>query len=99
MQEIINNVIKHAAAQNLAVDVAYNGDMLTIIVQDDGKGFDVTAAGKKSAQDTGSGLRNMKNRVKVIGGVLNLESSEGMGTKVIITINTRNHLFTKQPNL
>lgn len=94
-QELVNNALKHADAKNLDILLDYNDESLKMVVADDGVGFDTLEVGERDGRDTGRGLKNMQNRVKIIGGVLTLETSKGRGTKVEITINTRNGLLNK----
>ncbi len=96
-QELINNTIKHAEATTLKINLAYNEDMLIMNVADDGKGFDPAAITQRAAGDSGNGLKNMQNRVKIIGGLLTLESSGDAGTRVKIEINTQKSPIV-QPN-
>lgn len=97
-QELLNNAIKHAEAKNLTVELHYFPDDLILTVTDDGKGFSIKNIEKRSAVLSGNGLRNMKNRVKIIGGVLTLESSEDNGTIIKITAPTKNTLLKHPTN-
>lgn len=96
-QELINNTIKHAEATTLTVNLNYNADKLMMTVADDGKGFDPSAVAQRAAGDSGNGLKNMQKRVKIIGGLLTLESSGDAGTRVKIEINTQKSPIA-QPN-
>ncbi len=92
-QELINNAIKHAEAKQIKATVTFFDDSLKMTIEDDGKGFDLEAIEIKNSQNSGNGLRNMKNRVKIIGGVLNLNSIIGKGTNATIEINTQSSLY------
>lgn len=81
IQEVLNNVTKHANASEISIDVHQHEGSHQISITDDGVGFDVE--GTKSA---GIGLRNMKDRIDLIGGRLLLESEPGKGTTVKIMI-------------
>lgn len=96
-QELINNAIKHAEAKNLTIHLNYTPTDLMLTITDDGKGFAMDEVEKRGAMLSGNGLRNMKNRVKIIGGVLTLNSKENMGTEIKITVPTQNSLFKNQP--
>ena len=76
VKEAVHNVIKHAKATELTVHIELNGRVLTIVVQDDGCGFDITT------ESVGNGLTNMKRRLENIGGTCSVESQPGRGTKV-----------------
>jgi signal transduction histidine kinase len=82
IQETVNNIIRHAAADTIRLDATREPNGVTIRIRDNGKGFDAT---KKS---TGLGIQNLRNRSKMIGATLEIQSDPGQGTEVIIAINT-----------
>lgn len=82
VQELINNSIKHAAAKNVVVQVAKENDQLNITVEDDGKGFDTAGL----QQSKGIGWNNIQNRVDILKGRLDVQSSPGAGTSVFIEL-------------
>ncbi len=92
-QELINNAIKHADAKQIRVEVIFSNESLRMTIADDGMGFDTEGIKLKNSITSGNGLRNMKNRVKIIGGVLHLKSIIGKGTTATIEINTQSNLF------
>lgn len=92
-QEVINNALKHADAAKIVVGLNYEPDGLFMTIEDDGKGFNVEETTINGSTNRGRGLRNMQNRVKIIGGVLNLTSNIGKGTKATITIDTQSSLY------
>jgi len=80
IQELINNSIKHAAATSAIVQLTKNDDQLSVTVEDNGKGFDtaiLTAA-------KGIGWSNVQNRVEFLKGKLDVNSSPGNGTSILI---------------
>ncbi len=77
IQELIQNVIKHAAAQQILIQVIYGNDALNITVEDDGRGMD-------DNHKEGMGLKSLKNRTKLHNGKLNIESKIGEGTSVTL---------------
>ncbi len=83
-QEVINNVVKHAAASQLHVVLEYNTAMFELSITDNGRGFDI----EKQYTDNwgGIGLRNMKNRSALIGAKLYISSSKASGTRVHICL-------------
>ncbi len=85
IQEVVNNIIRHAEANSIWLNVKKETDKLEIAIKDNGKGFD---AGKNS---TGVGLQNLKNRSKMINAGLLITSDPGYGTTVTISINTENY--------
>lgn len=75
-KEAMNNVIKHARATQVNVEVTFNDSMLAITIQDNGGGFELAAA------SSGNGLINMKRRMADVGGACLVESCPGRGTTV-----------------
>jgi len=84
VQEALSNIRKHAEATRATINVAAGDNEVTIVVEDDGKGFDVDKAG--NGDWTKFGLRNMKERTDSISGKLFVESSPENGTKVVLSI-------------
>ena len=85
IQELINNIIKHAGANFIEITLDYQRDRLTARVRDNGKGFD------RSEKETGSngkglGLKNIRDRIAMIQGEITLDSTPGEGTQVIIEV-------------
>jgi len=83
VQELLNNVMKHAAATNAFVQLIRQGDRLNLILEDDGKGFDTTLA----SNHEGAGLLNIRSRVDYLKGRLDIHSEPGKGTLVNIEFN------------
>ena len=81
IKEGLHNIVKHANAKLIKLKITTNTEYLKIELVDDGDGFDLNAS-----EDTGFGLSNMRNRSKVVGGTLKLESSLGIGTFLTIDI-------------
>lgn len=80
VQELINNVLKHAQANSCLVQLAFLNEHLSLTVEDDGKGFN------PQGELTGMGLTNLKQRIDFMKGTLDLNSAEGEGTSVQISI-------------
>ncbi len=80
LQELIGNVIKHACADWVEVQVVRNDDGLNMIVEDRGKGFDA------SAKSAGLGLTSIRSRIDALGGQLLIDSVLKRGTIVSIDI-------------
>lgn len=78
IQEFFSNSIKHARAKKMEVLFTFEGKELTILVKDNGVGYDSSAT-------LGTGILNMKNRAKLIGAFINLESETNKGTQLKIT--------------
>ena len=87
IQEACNNAIKHASASNLIVSMKYKDSQLKLMIQDDGRGFDVSSIQSVSRDDnTGFGLSMMKERVYLLSGKLDIQSSPGNGCSICVTI-------------
>ena len=83
VQELLNNTMKHSAATNAIVQVSKMDDLLSVTVEDDGKGFDASILEKSK----GIGWENIKNRVEFLKGKLDVNSQSGKGTSVHIEFN------------
>jgi signal transduction histidine kinase len=80
VQEAVNNVLKHAGAQNCWIDIREYPEKLVVIIRDDGAGFDVKQV-QDDYQSRGSwGLLNMLERAELIDAKLNIASQPGKGT-------------------
>lgn len=84
IQELINNVIKHANATSAIVQLIKTDEKLAITVEDNGKGFDTSILLKKN----GIGWINIKNRVEFLKGTLDITSRKNEGTSVQIEFNS-----------
>ena len=83
VQEALNNAIKHAAATQIQVRMDFQPALLSLNISDNGQGFQVAAI--ENDPERGLGLRNMKNRTKLIGGELTI--AEGRpGTQIQISL-------------
>jgi signal transduction histidine kinase len=82
VQEALTNIVKHAFASVVEATVRAEQDCVTIIVRDDGVGFDV------SARSEGFGLAGMRERVYLSGGSLEIESGDA-GTELRVTLPAR----------
>lgn len=81
-QELLQNVIKHAQAEEVFLQLTYEADKLTLMMEDDGVGFDVERA------KNGMGMQNIADRVAQIKGKLDFDSRIGQGTTVIVEVPT-----------
>jgi signal transduction histidine kinase len=92
IQEALSNVVRHASAKNVSVQVKKHSDSIEITVTDDGKGFDVheTLERRPSRLSReglhGFGLSSMTERVRIVGGTMKIESTPGLGTKVQVSL-------------
>ncbi len=85
VQELLHNIIKHANASTISVFIKFTLTELFLIVTDDGDGFDIPEQVIKK-MNNGMGLRNLQNRINLIGGKIKFESANRKGTNVYITL-------------
>ncbi len=83
VQECLNNIIKHAEAKNIDIILDYQMDCLQMEISDNGKGFELA---KIEHPNSGIGLNNMKKRIKLLNGNMNIESGVGRGTSINFSI-------------
>jgi PAS domain S-box-containing protein len=82
--ELINNSIKHAGCKNISIDIIHKGIFMIVDYSDDGKGFDFKAISNSPA--SGSGLKNIVNRVNAMKGKIEIESEKDRGMKARLKI-------------
>lgn len=80
VQEALHNVLKHAKATLVEMQVHFDYDNVQVTIKDNGKGF------QGGFGNTGRGLRNMRDRARVIGADFDLSSSDSRGTLIMLTI-------------
>ncbi|MBP2626273.1 MAG: DegS sensor signal transduction histidine kinase [Firmicutes bacterium] len=83
IQEAVNNVEKHAEASVINIVMEFRREMLSVTIEDNGKGFD-------TAENVGSesfGLVGMRERINLLNGELFIKSVKGTGTKITIKVN------------
>ena len=86
VQESLNNALKHASASTVEVCLKTSKRNLTILVSDDGMGFDPKKTMSRSTDKGGFGLLGISERVKMLGGTEEIESSPATGTTILIRI-------------
>lgn len=79
-QEALNNVVKHAQAAHVSVQVRFSEGQFSMVIEDDGKGFDLESAERSG----GMGLRSMRERARQIAAELTFKTEPGKGTTVSI---------------
>ncbi|MFZ1528079.1 MAG: sensor histidine kinase [Ferruginibacter sp.] len=80
VQELLGNILKHAAAKNALVQISRSGDQLSVTVEDDGKGFDAAILSHTS----GIGWANVQSRVEFLKGKTDIKSEPGKGTSILV---------------
>ncbi|MBL0153705.1 MAG: hypothetical protein IPP93_09525 [Chitinophagaceae bacterium] len=79
-KEAVNNVAKYSQCKQARVHISVHNSRLMLVVEDDGKGFDVQTV------DSGNGLGNMQKRAEALKGRLLIESTPGKGSRVTLNI-------------
>jgi len=85
LQETTNNIVKHAGANRVRVRLDRIDDVLTLLIEDNGCGFNPDRIPCAEGQCRGLGLLSMKERASLSGGTYQLASSPGQGTRIQIS--------------
>ncbi len=90
IQESLNNIIKHAKGNQIDILLNYLPDSFHLTIKDNGVGFETERVTSAEKGGSGSGILNMQNRARLIGGVFSYESKPGIGTtlKLILPFNS-----------
>ncbi len=86
IQEAINNIRKHAESQNVWIELQRGPEETTVVIRDDGKGFDSRAVAERYTNNTSFGLLNMRERARLINATYDLYSQPGRGTTIMLTL-------------
>jgi PAS domain S-box-containing protein len=81
-QEALTNVVRHARAKRVRVEVRQDDGELRLLIRDDGVGFDVRAAQDRAVHGTSLGILGMQERVLLAGGQIRIESVQARGTEI-----------------
>jgi tetratricopeptide (TPR) repeat protein len=82
IQELVQNILKHARATEVTLQIIRHPQELTVLVEDNGVGFDPAALG----EDAGIGLRNIESRMAFLGGRADFDAAPGRGTTVTLEV-------------
>jgi len=82
IQELVNNAVKYAAANEILVQLTIATDKISITVEDDGKGFDKNTL----LQNKGAGMDNINYRVQYFNGIVDIVTAPGNGTSINIEL-------------
>ena len=82
VQEVVNNILKHAQATEITIQIIQNNERLNLTVEDNGIGYDRNDKNFKP----GMGLANIQSRIAKIGGDIFIDSGKGNGTTVSIDL-------------
>jgi signal transduction histidine kinase len=83
-QEALNNVVKHAQTRRAELVLSSDGHMIGMTIQDEGRGFEPAPAA--NGRSSGFGLGNMRERAVALGGVCDIHSVPGKGTRIAVTL-------------
>lgn len=82
VQEAVTNIIRHSGAKAARIELRREDGAVSLLVEDDGRGFDVTEMRAAPGSDRALGLAGMEERVSLAGGDLTIESAPGQGTRI-----------------
>jgi len=83
VKEALHNVVKHSGATQLGLELTAEGPALRLCIEDNGRGFDLAADGQWEGHD---GLGNMRRRAQALGGILEIQSKPGAGTRLVLNV-------------
>lgn len=86
VQEALCNIVQHAAASNVYIILDFQDRSVSVMVEDDGIGFDVDAVEHSTDFRRGLGLLGMRERIELLGGDLIISSAPGKGTSVAMRV-------------
>jgi PAS domain S-box-containing protein len=85
-QEALTNIQKHAHASNVLIEISEKDDSFSFLIEDDGKGFDLTKVMEKNTIEKGQGLVIMEERIRMSGGTFDIWSQDDKGTRISFTV-------------
>jgi signal transduction histidine kinase/ActR/RegA family two-component response regulator len=87
VRELLFNIVKHAETKRASLEMtSCSGDLLQVVVEDDGKGFNVAELMTQSRANGSFGLLNIRERLGLLGGSIQVQSRPGEGTRVVVTV-------------
>lgn len=87
-KEIGHNALKHSNATKISMEISVSDEIITLVIKDNGKGFDPLAK-----SDVGMGLTNIHARIKRLNGMLTIENYRG--TKVLVTVPISDNFYSE----
>lgn len=91
LQESLSNAIKYSKANSIKCILTYENDQVSLVVQDNGVGFDLKDVVETKIAGKRSGIKNMKQRALMLKGNIEIKTGPMNGTKITVTINNPNH--------
>ncbi|HID92943.1 MAG TPA: sensor histidine kinase, partial [bacterium (Candidatus Stahlbacteria)] len=92
VQEALTNVLKHSKANKVKIQLKSNDKFVELRIEDNGVGFRVKKVLDTEKKDGSLGLLGMHERIKLVGGTLDIISSPGKGTKLLIRVPLPNNV-------
>ncbi|MFI5182499.1 MAG: ATP-binding protein [Thermoanaerobaculia bacterium] len=86
VQEALMNVVRHAGAETVLVQMERSGDRIEIEVEDDGRGFEPASVTTPESSGRGLGLLGIRERVELLGGKVTIDSAPNRGTRVAVSV-------------
>ena len=86
VQEAVNNVLKHAQAANCWIEIRETSEQVSVLVRDDGRGFDTNRIREQYPNGGSWGLLNMNERAALVEATLKISSQPGRGTAMLLTV-------------
>jgi PAS domain S-box-containing protein len=86
VQEALNNIRRHARASEAKVAIDFTGDKVRVTISDNGRGFELSVGVDDLPRSGKLGLAGMRERARLLGGTLKVESTPGRGTTLIIEV-------------
>jgi signal transduction histidine kinase/ligand-binding sensor domain-containing protein len=86
IQEAVSNALRHAHASTIRVALCEESDALSVVVEDDGVGFDPETVGQRVRRGEHLGMLGMTERVRSVGGTIEFDSRPGAGSRIRIRI-------------
>jgi len=86
VQEALTNVVRHASADSVLIQLACVEGQLRVEIEDDGVGFDTAGVAAPAPSGRGLGLMGIRERLELMGGRAEIESSPGCGTRVVLVL-------------
>jgi two-component system, NarL family, sensor kinase len=85
-QESLNNILKHAKATEVIVNLSYLDNIFVLEIKDNGVGFNLTEKQQSTKSSSGVGLKSIFNRAKLIGADISIDSKADSGTTILIEL-------------
>jgi two-component system sensor histidine kinase DegS len=87
IQEACNNIIKHASASDIDIDITYDECKIIVDIKDNGSGFNIDGFHPMTSEQSSSfGLSIMRERTSLLSGELEIQTEKGRGTTVTVSV-------------